>query len=82
MKPPTPVTPEERSRPDNEGMQQQTHLTRFLGITALPLTLFAQRAGATTADAGRIDHAQAPIGFSAPLVHMQGLPGWAAERPI
>jgi hypothetical protein len=41
MKPPTPVTPAERSGPDNEGMQQQTHLTRFLGSTALPLTLFA-----------------------------------------
>ncbi len=82
MEPPAPVLPEERSRPDDEGMQQHTHLTRLGGGPALPLTLLAQRAGAATADAGRIHHAQAPIGFCAPLVCAEGLPGRTAQCPI
>src|SRR5437868_1372569 len=60
-----PVMPEQRSRPNDEGMQQHAHLARLRGGSALPLTLLAQRTGAATADAGRIDHTQAPIGFSA-----------------
>jgi hypothetical protein len=80
--PSAPITPLERSRPDGEGMQQHTHLTRLLGGVALPLTLFAQGAGATTPDAGRIDHAQAPIGLCAPSVPAQGLPSRATQGAI
>src|SRR6266851_2915020 len=82
MKSPTPVKTEERSRSHGERMEQQAYLTRLGGGAALPLTLVAQRAGAATADAGRIHHAQAPISLSAPLVGAQGLPGWAAQRAI
>jgi hypothetical protein len=56
-----------------------THLTRLIGGAALPLTLFPQGAGATTADAGRIDHAQTSIDLSSPLVDAQGLPSRATQ---
>jgi hypothetical protein len=39
MKPPAPVTPEERGRPDHKGVQQHAHLARLRGGSALPLTL-------------------------------------------
>ena len=65
---PAPVAPEQRGRSDDERMQKHTHLARLRGSAAIPLTLVAQGTGTTTADAGRIDHAQAPIGFLAPLV--------------
>ncbi len=52
------------------------------GGGAIPLTLLAQRAGATTANAGRLDHAQAAIGFSTLLMGVKRLPCWAPERPI
>ena len=54
MNPSTPVTPSERFSPDHEGMQQYTNLARLFGGTALPLTLFTQRTGTTTANAGPI----------------------------
>ncbi len=82
MLPSAPVTPEQRSRPHGKGMQQYAHLTWLLGDAALLLTLLPHRTRATTADAGRIDHAQTAIGFSAPLVDAQGLPCWAAECAI
>jgi hypothetical protein len=82
MQPPIPVPPQERNRPHSEGMQQHTHLARLRGGSALPLTLFTQRTGTATTNAGRIDHTQAAISFSALLVNAQGLPGGAAERPI
>src|SRR6266568_6587404 len=63
-------------------MQQDAHLARLRGGAAIPLTLLAQRAGTTTADACSIDDAQAPISFSAPLVCHKCLPGRAAERSI
>jgi len=80
--PPAPITPLKRSRPDGEGMQQHTHLTRLVGGAALPLTLFPQGAGATTADAGRIDHTQASIDLSSPSVPAQGLPSRATQGAI
>src|SRR5260370_16298007 len=55
-------------RPEDQWMQQHTHLTRLFGGAAIPLTLFAQRARATTANAGRIHDAQTAIGLSAPLM--------------
>src|SRR5258708_18386248 len=48
----------------------------------LPLTLLAQGTGTTTADAGRIDHAQAAIGFSASLMGNQRLASRTTERAI
>jgi len=80
MLPSAPVTPEQRSRPHGKRMQQYAHLTWLLGDAALPLTLLAQRTRATTADAGRIDHTQTAIGFSAPLVDAQGLPSRNLDR--
>ena len=63
-------------------MQKHTHLARLSGRAAIPLTLVAQGTGTTTADAGRIDHAQASIGFLAPLVCHKWLIGWTAQRPV
>ena len=51
-----PVPPEERSRTDNERMQEHTHLARLLGGTTIPLTLLTQRARAATANARGIHH--------------------------
>ena len=68
MKPPAPISPEEGSRTDEEWMQHDTHPTRLGGGCAMPLTLFAQETGAATAHARCIDHTQAPVGFSAPLL--------------
>ena len=62
MNPSTPVMPLEGSGTDSHWMQEDAHLARLLGGGAIPLTLLAQRAGATTANAGRLDHAQAAIG--------------------
>jgi hypothetical protein len=73
---------EQRSRTDEEWMQHDTHSTRLGGGCAMPLTLFAQETGAATADARRIDHTQAPVGFSTPLVRNQRLPGRTAQRAI
>ncbi len=82
MKSPTPILPEERSRTDDQWMQQHAHLARLSSSVPLPLTLLPQRTGATTADAGRIHYAQAPIGFSASLVRHKRLAGGAMERAI
>jgi len=65
MLPPAPILPENGLWANDERMQQHAHLARFRGDAAHPLTLFTQRAGATTADAGCIDHTQASIDFSA-----------------
>jgi hypothetical protein len=48
MKSPTPITPEERGRTDDEGMQQNAHLARLGGGAAIPLTPVTQGAGTTT----------------------------------
>src|SRR6266699_2013185 len=78
----TPVAPEKRSLPDDERMQEDAHLARLCRRPAIPLTLFAQRTRATAANAGRIDHAQTPIGFPASLLGVKRLSCWTAERPI
>src|SRR5712692_11176222 len=64
VEPTAPVAPEHRLRPDDERMQQHADLARFGGRAPIPLTLLAQRTGATTANAGCIHHAQATIGGS------------------
>ena len=66
--PPAPISPEQRCGTHPERMQKYTHLARLCGSAAIPLTLLAQGTGTTTVDAGRIDHAQASIGFLAPLM--------------
>lgn len=65
---PAPIAPEERLIPNHERMQEHTHLTWLFGGAALPLTLLAQRTGATTANARRIHDTQTPIGLSAALL--------------
>lgn len=55
--PPTaPVAPEDGGSGHQQGMQEHTHLAGLGSSLTLPLTLRAQRTGATTADAGPIDH--------------------------
>lgn len=66
---PAPVAPEQRCRSDDKRMQKHTHLAGLRGSAAILLTLVAQGTGTTTADAGRIEDAQASIGFLAPLVY-------------
>lgn len=78
----TPVTPEKRLIPDDERMQEDTHLARFARFAAIPLALLAERTGAATANAGGIHHAQAPIGFSTSLLESQRTACWTPQRPI
>jgi len=80
--PTAPVTPENGFRPNDQWMQQHTYLARLLGGAALPLTLLAQGTGTATTNTGRIDDAQAPIGFSALLMGKQRLASGTAQRPI
>jgi hypothetical protein len=77
-----PVMPEEWFIPDSERMQENTHLARLFGGVAIPLALLPQRAGTTTAKAGAIRHAQAPIGFSAVLMREQRLFSGTPQRSI
>src|SRR5437764_1199625 len=69
-------------RPNDQWMQQHTHLARLRGGAALPLTLLAQGTGTATTDTGRIDDAQAPIGFSALLMRTKLLASGTPQRPI
>jgi hypothetical protein len=80
--PTTPVTPENGLRPNDQWMQQHTDLARLLGGAALPLTPLAQGTGTAPTDTGRIDDAQAPIGFSALLMGNQRLASGTPQRPI
>ena len=64
------------------GCEPHTHLARLFGRTTLPLTLAAQRTGATTAHAGRMHHTQASIGFSASFMREQFLSSRATKRAI
>lgn len=68
MDPSTPIMPEERLTPHDEGMQQHADLARLCRGTSIPLTLFTERTRPTTVNAGTIHHAQAPISFSALLM--------------
>jgi hypothetical protein len=82
MNPSTPVTPSERFSPDYERMQQDTHLARLFGGAALPLTLLAQWAGTTPANAGPIHHTQTAIDFSTLLLDTKLLVCWTAKGPV
>src|SRR5206468_11815 len=78
----TPVPPEDGLRTDGQWMQQHANLAGFRSGAAIPLTLLAQGAITTTANAGCIDHTQAAIGFSAPLMNTKLLIRRAAQRAI
>ena len=77
-----PVTPEQGSRTDFERGEQHTHLAGFSCVPPMPLTLLAHRTGTATAETGRIDHTQAPIGLWTLLVCRKLLPSWTAQRAI
>lgn len=78
----TPVLPEEGLRADLERMQEDADATWFLGIAAMPLTLFAHSTAPTEADASRIHQRQAAIGLAALLGGTQQLSNWAAQGAI
>src|SRR6266567_617100 len=82
MLPAAPILPEHGSGANHQWMQQHADLPWLRRGTALPLTLLAQRARATTADAGPVHHAQAPISFPAPSVGYKGLASRTAQRAI
>jgi hypothetical protein len=46
------------------------------------LTLFAQWAGATMADAGRIQHTQGTVVLRSAFLHVQRMACWTPQRPI
>src|SRR5712691_2471805 len=76
-----PISPEERSGADGEGMQQHAHLARFGCCATIPLALLAQGTRTTITNAGPIDHAQTAIGFSAVFMREAHAPSRAPERP-
>ena len=78
----TPVPPEDGLRTDGQWMQQHANLAGFRSGAAIPLTLLAQGAITTTANAGCIDHTQAAVAFSAPLMSTKLLIRRAAQRAI
>ena len=82
MRSAAPILPQERSRTNLEGMQQQAHLAGLRGVAALPLALLAQWTGAATEDAGSIHDAQAPVSFAALLMRGQFLVCWTPKRSI
>jgi hypothetical protein len=63
-------------------MQQHADLAWLFGSAAVPLTLLAQWAGATMANAGSIHDTQAPIGFSAVFMWDEFLRSRAPQGPI
>ncbi|MGH9830386.1 MAG: hypothetical protein ACREDR_44840, partial [Blastocatellia bacterium] len=79
---PAPISPEERGRTNLERMQQHADLARLCGGVAVPLTLFAERTGTTTANTGSIHDTQASIGFSALFMRDQLLSSRTPQRPI
>ncbi len=82
MHSPTPVRPEKRLVSDNQRMQQETHLTRLGGGTAIPLALLAQRAGTTTGETGAVDHPQISVCFSAVFMGVKRFASRTAKGPI
>ncbi len=82
MLPATPIFPEQGRRSRLERMQQDADLARLARFAAIPLALLAQRTGTTTANARSIHHAQAPIGFSTPLMSRERLACWVPQCSI
>jgi hypothetical protein len=63
-------------------MEQPAFLAWLRGCAALPLALLPKRTGTTTANAGSIHDAQAPVSFSALLVRGEFLGSLAPQRSI
>lgn len=63
-------------------MQQDAHLARLRGCATLPLTLFAQWAGTTTAVTSSIHDAQAAIDFAPLLLDAEFLVDWTAKGAV
>jgi hypothetical protein len=79
---PAPISPEQGSRTDAEGMEQQTHAARVRGSLPVPLTLLTQGARTTRADVGLIDDTQAAITFPAPFGCREARPSRTAQRAV
>ena len=77
-----PVPPEERSRADIEGMEQETHPARMPGGLPVPLTLLTQGIRTTCANAGFIDDAQTAISFPAPFGCREARSSRTAQRTV
>jgi hypothetical protein len=77
-----PISPERRCRTNAKRMQEHADLARLCRGVAFPLTLFAQRTRAATANTGRIHHAQTSFSFPTPLLDAKRLPCRTPERSI
>jgi hypothetical protein len=75
----TPVLPEQRSRPNFEGMEQPT---RLFGGRPVPLTLLAQPTTSTVCSPGGVEHPQRAIGFPALFGRAQRLARRTAQGPL
>jgi hypothetical protein len=64
----TPISPEQRCGTNDEGMQEHTDLAWLFGGVPIPLALFTQLTGTTTANTGRIHQPQDPISLLPPLL--------------
>src|SRR5215469_14695441 len=69
--PSRPVSPEERSRSDRQGMKQDAHLARLGRGPPVPLALIAQGTRTTIANAGSVDYPQTAIALPTPLLRDQ-----------
>ncbi len=79
---PAPIVPEQRRGTNPQRMQQDTDATRLRSCFPMPLTLLAQRAAATIAYSGAVEHAQTAIGFTALLGWAQRLASRTGQRPV
>jgi hypothetical protein len=77
-----PVPPEQWSCPHLQGMEQHTHLARFVRCAAVPLALLTQGTRTAGANAGGIDHPQAAIMLSTVFMRNQHIACRTAQGPI
>lgn len=77
-----PILPEQWCRTDAKRLQEQADLARLRGVAAQPLALLPFRTGTTTADAGSLHDAQAPVNFSVVFMRGQFLIYRAPKRSI
>ena len=80
--PSVPISPKEWSRAYRQRMKQDADLARFGRGPTVPLALLAQGTRTATANAGPIDHAQAPIGFAAVFMWEKRAPSRATQGSI
>ena len=77
-----PIPPEQRDGTGAKRMEQDADLARLRSRAAIPLTLLTQRTRAAVANASRIHHAQAAVGFSTPLLGMKRLSCGTTEGSV